>query len=240
VLRYVTTNPGKVREARARLPAVEQLDFDYPERQSPDLGPIAAAGARAAHRHADAPVLVDDAGLFVEGFDGFPGPYSSFVEETVGVEAVGRLCASELDDLDAAFRCVLGYCDGGPLDVPRVDDGAGGADAPHGDAGAGGADAPHGDAGAGGTDVPHGDAGAGGTDAPHGDAGAGGDPPVALFTGVVEGRIVAPRGAGGFGYDPIFEVDGEGATFAEMTPEEKNAFSHRGRALDAFADWYDG
>jgi XTP/dITP diphosphohydrolase len=211
VLRYVTTNPGKVREARARLPAVDQLDFDYPEMQSPDLGPIAAAGARAAHRHADDPVLVDDAGLFVDGFDGFPGPYSSFVEQTVGVEAVGRLCARELDDVDAAFRCVLGYCDGTDLDAPRVDDGAGGAHAAHDD-GAGGADAPHLDDGDGAL-------------------------PVALFEGVVEGRIVPPRGSGGFGYDPIFEV--EGTTFAEMTPDEKNDYSHRGRALDAFADWYD-
>jgi XTP/dITP diphosphohydrolase len=201
VLRYVTTNPGKVREARARLPAVDQLDFDYPEIQSPDLGPIAAAGARAAHRHAGDPVLVDDAGLFVAGFDGFPGPYSSFVEETVGIEAVGRLCARELDEMDAVFRCVLGYCDGGDLDAPRVDDGGGGVHAPHVD------------------------------------DGDGDDPPVALFEGVVEGRIVPPRGDGGFGYDPIFEV--EGATFAEMSPDEKNDYSHRGRALDAFADWYD-
>ena len=200
MLRYVTTNPGKVREARARLPAVEQLDFDYPEIQHPDLGPIAAAGARAAHRHAGDAVLVDDAGLFVAGFDGFPGPYSSFVEETVGVEAVGRLCDRELDAMDASFRCVLGYCDGTDLDARHVDDGGGGAHARHVD--------------------------------------DGGGLPVALFEGVVEGRIVPPRGDGGFGYDPIFEV--EGRTFAEMTPEEKNEFSHRGRALDAFADWYDG
>jgi XTP/dITP diphosphohydrolase len=60
--------------------------------------------------------------------------------------------------------------------------------------------------------------------------------PVKLFEGVVRGRIVEPRGEGGFGYDPIFEH--EGATFAEMTAEEKNAVSHRGRALGTFAEWY--
>ncbi|MFW6321760.1 MAG: non-canonical purine NTP pyrophosphatase, partial [Halohasta sp.] len=43
---------------------------------------------------------------------------------------------------------------------------------------------------------------------------------------------------GGFGYDPIFEHDGR--TFAERTSEEKNALSHRGRALAKFAEWYDG
>lgn len=53
--------------------------------------------------------------------------------------------------------------------------------------------------------------------------------------GTVEGRVPdAPRGAGGFGYDPIFEpVEGDGRTFAEMTPEEKHQLSHRGRAFRA-------
>lgn len=52
-----------------------------------------------------------------------------------------------------------------------------------------------------------------------------------LFRGELEGRLTeAPRGTGGFGYDPIFEVEG-GRTVAEMTLEEKNAISHRSRAL---------
>jgi XTP/dITP diphosphohydrolase len=59
---------------------------------------------------------------------------------------------------------------------------------------------------------------------------------VKLFTGAVPGRIVEPRGDGGFGYDPIFEHDG--TTFAEMTAAEKNAISHRGRALGKFAEWF--
>jgi XTP/dITP diphosphohydrolase len=48
------------------------------------------------------------------------------------------------------------------------------------------------------------------------------------------GRLVrAPRGAGGFGYDPIFVPDGGGRTSAELAPDEKDALSHRGRALRA-------
>jgi XTP/dITP diphosphohydrolase len=43
--------------------------------------------------------------------------------------------------------------------------------------------------------------------------------------------LLEPRGAGGFGYDPIFVPEGETRTMAELTPEEKNALSHRGRAL---------
>jgi XTP/dITP diphosphohydrolase len=57
---------------------------------------------------------------------------------------------------------------------------------------------------------------------------------------VREGRLSGtllrePRGAGGFGYDPIFVPDGDVRATAEMTPEEKNAISHRGRAFRAIA-----
>jgi len=55
-----------------------------------------------------------------------------------------------------------------------------------------------------------------------------------VVTGQVEGRLVrAPRGSGGFGYDPIFLPDGFGQTTAEMTAEAKDAISHRGRAFRA-------
>ena len=54
-----------------------------------------------------------------------------------------------------------------------------------------------------------------------------------VVRGTVEGRIVdAPRGTGGFGYDPIVApVEGDGRTFAEMTAAEKHAISHRARAF---------
>lgn len=53
-----------------------------------------------------------------------------------------------------------------------------------------------------------------------------------LFEGRVAGRILdAPRGCGGFGYDPFFLVDGFGQTMAELPLEQKNLISHRGQAL---------
>jgi XTP/dITP diphosphohydrolase len=53
-----------------------------------------------------------------------------------------------------------------------------------------------------------------------------------------EGIIVdAPRGNNGFGYDPVFQAVGEKRTMAEMTLEEKNAISHRGKAFRKAAEW---
>lgn len=55
-----------------------------------------------------------------------------------------------------------------------------------------------------------------------------------LFEGRVDGTIARERsGANGFGYDPVFIADESGRPFAEMTEDEKNAISHRGRALRA-------
>ena len=54
-----------------------------------------------------------------------------------------------------------------------------------------------------------------------------------LFEGQVEGVILTERhGTGGFGYDSIFQpVEGDGSTFAQMLPQDKNSISHRGRAV---------
>ena len=211
MVKFVTTNPGKIHEAREYLDApVEQLDFDYPERQAEDLATVAAHGARAAYRHAGEPVIVDDSGLTIDALGGFPGPYSSYVEEKLGIERVWQL-ASEESDPSASFRAVVAYCDGDsfaatpePVDTDRRGD----------------------------------DLDASERDSATTDQQVAEDEqlPVRLFEGVAPGKIVPPRGDGGFGFDPIFEFDGQ--TYAEMSTEEKNAISHRGRALAKFADWY--
>lgn len=59
-----------------------------------------------------------------------------------------------------------------------------------------------------------------------------------LFTGIVEGEIRREKqGINGFGYDPIFEPEHSGRTFAEMTLEEKNKLSHRGRAVEQLVEF---
>ena len=222
MLHYVTTNPGKLHEAREYLGAetITDYDYDYTEIQSDSLEAIAAEGAREAYREVGAPVVVDDSGLFIEAFEGFPGPYSSYVEDKLGIERVWDL-AQTADDRAASFRCVMAYCDGEPFaaspdPVDREDRAAAAAE----DRAAAAAEDRAAAAVAG------------------ADADDDSDPlPVKLFVGSVRGTIVEPRGEGGFGYDPIFEHDG--STFAELGSEAKNALSHRGRALAKFAEWHD-
>jgi len=59
-----------------------------------------------------------------------------------------------------------------------------------------------------------------------------------FFDGIMEGRIARKRhGGGGFGYDPVFIPDGCDCTAAELSNEEKNAISHRGKSLRAMAEF---
>jgi XTP/dITP diphosphohydrolase len=60
---------------------------------------------------------------------------------------------------------------------------------------------------------------------------------IRVFSGSIQGRIASePRGSGGFGFDPIFEWEGQ--TLAELPLEEKSRISHRARALSSFRDWF--
>ena len=60
-----------------------------------------------------------------------------------------------------------------------------------------------------------------------------------LFRGQADGLLLdTPRGSDGFGYDPLFYFPSIQKTFAELTPEEKAQYSHRGAAFRQFLDWY--
>jgi len=61
-----------------------------------------------------------------------------------------------------------------------------------------------------------------------------------FFTGIAEGRIIDSfRGEGGFGYDPLFFYPELNKTFAELSMEEKNKYSHRGKAVRKFIEYLD-
>lgn len=65
--------------------------------------------------------------------------------------------------------------------------------------------------------------------------------PERVFEGSVRGHITTvKRGTAGFGYDPLFEAEETGRTFAEMSAEEKHGLSHRGRALAALREYLAG
>jgi len=64
------------------------------------------------------------------------------------------------------------------------------------------------------------------------------DGKVVTFTGLVKGNIcLEPKGKTGFGYDPVFVPAGYDKTFAEMTGNEKDSLSHRGKALEKLAEF---
>jgi XTP/dITP diphosphohydrolase len=61
---------------------------------------------------------------------------------------------------------------------------------------------------------------------------------LAVFEGKAEGMIIEqPRGSNGFGYDPLFYFPSIGKTFAELSPEDKANYSHRGAAFVALLEW---
>ncbi|MEM4512752.1 MAG: RdgB/HAM1 family non-canonical purine NTP pyrophosphatase, partial [Acidilobaceae archaeon] len=166
----VTANPQKGAEAVAILRA-EGIESDIIidrklEVQSSSLEEVALKAARLAYAKHKVPVAVDDSGLFIDALGGFPGVYSSYVYETIGIRGVLKLLEN-VPQRRACFRTVVAAI------VPPLE---------------------------------------------------------IIEKGEVCGEIsVEPRGERGFGFDPIFVPQGYTRTFAEMSFEEKNAISHRGR-----------
>lgn len=109
---FVTTNAGKFREARALFHDyfdLEQINMTYPELQEDDLSKIAAYGAKYCAVELNKPLIVEDSGLFVDALKGFPGPYSSFVQHTLGNKGILKLMGGE-NNRRAEFRSVVAYC----------------------------------------------------------------------------------------------------------------------------------
>ena len=176
----VTGNPHKLLEIRSilsefginvRVARVRKLEV-----QSEDVAEISRTAALHVARELGTTVVVEDAGLFIEALNGFPGPYSAYVFRTIGNEGIIRLMRG-VKNRKAKFVSAVAY--------------------------------------------------------------AHPDGRVNVFRGIAKGIISeAPRGRGGFGFDPIFiPIEGDGRTYAEMTFEEKNKISHRGKAFRVLAKW---
>jgi len=178
---FVTSNIHKFNEARLILTkykvATAMLKIEAVEIQDDNLESIAKASATDAVKKCGLPVFVEDAGLFIEALNGFPGPYSSYVYRTIGIKGILKLMENA-DKREACFQSVVAFSS--PEEEPKC------------------------------------------------------------FQGKVKGKIsMEERGSSGFGFDPIFEPSGgRKKTFAEMTTNEKNEYSHRAKALRKFAEWY--
>jgi XTP/dITP diphosphohydrolase len=181
---FATGNIHKFREARIVLAqhglAVGMLRVKAVEIQSDNLSEIAAASAVDAYKRCHLPLIVEDAGLFVEELKGFPGPYAAYVYKTV--ENAGLLKLMEkVRNRKATFQSAIAYCDSE----------------------------------------------SGKTVCFEGET-------IGEIT--IKERMVSFESA--FGFDPIFQPMGSAKTFAEMSIEEKNGFSHRAQAVHKFAEWY--
>src|SRR5881628_691299 len=97
---FVTQNAHKYQEARRTLDPfgirIRKLSIPKTEIQSVDLGDIAKFAAEEAAEKYNRTVLVEDSGLFVNALNGFPGPYSSYVHATIGVQGLVRLMNQKL------------------------------------------------------------------------------------------------------------------------------------------------
>jgi XTP/dITP diphosphohydrolase len=180
----VTGNVNKFNEARRVLAeyniAVGMLRMKSPEIQSESLEEIAKAGALDAFERCHLPIIVEDAGLFVNALSGFPGPYAAYVYKTVGNKGLLKLMQN-IKTRKAHFKSTVAYFSA-ELSSPIC------------------------------------------------------------FTGEVQGEIALEErkgsGKSGFGFDPIFRPANNSKTFAEMSIQEKNKYSHRARAFRNFAEWY--
>ena len=112
MINFVTGNRGKFEEARGILGDLLQKNLGYVEIQAETLEEVAAYGIREVAGKLAGPVMIEDAGLFIEGLKGFPGVYSAYVFDTIGNGGILRLMEG-MTDRRAAFRSVVAYAEAG-------------------------------------------------------------------------------------------------------------------------------
>lgn len=149
------------------------------EIQSDSLTEIAKTSVIDAYNRCHLPVIVEDAGLFVDALKGFPGPYAAYVYKTISNPGLLKLMEN-VKNRKATFRSVIAFYNG--KSEPMCFEGA--------------------------------------------------------ATGVIPHDEIWGTLKTGFGFDPIFQPEGSEKTFAEMTIEDKNGFSHRANAIRKFAAWH--
>jgi XTP/dITP diphosphohydrolase len=109
---FVTSNKGKYAEAQALFDDIVQRDIGYTEIQADTLEEVALYGMKEVAARLDGPVMLEDAGLFVQALRGFPGVYSAYVQKTIGNAGILRLMEA-LENRSAYFKSVVAYAEPG-------------------------------------------------------------------------------------------------------------------------------
>jgi len=109
---FATNNVNKFNEAREILAekkiAVGMLRIKSLEIQSESLKEIAEASVTEAFAKYRLPIVVEDAGLFVDALNGFPGPYAAYVYKTIGNKGILKL-VQRVNNRRATFKSVVAY-----------------------------------------------------------------------------------------------------------------------------------
>lgn len=119
-INFVTGNEGKFDSFRNIVPEevdLERTPMEYPENHdSNSTEEIAREGAIYCHREIREPVVVTDAGLYIEALKGFPGVNTGFALKTIGNQGFLKLLENE-ENRSAVFRLSLAYKDGATVQV---------------------------------------------------------------------------------------------------------------------------
>lgn len=115
---FVTSRPEKAGEAERLGFFLERLDLDLPEPQALDPSDIVEAKARSAYEKLSRPVLVEDSGLSIRAWGGFPGALVKWLEKSAGVDALARMLDG-FPDRAATAVCAIAFCDGAEVITAR-------------------------------------------------------------------------------------------------------------------------
>lgn len=115
---FVTGRPEKAEEASRLGYSVARLSLELPELQAIDPGDVVEDKARAAYARLARPVLVEDSGLHIVAWGGFPGALVKWLEKSAGVEKIPRMLDA-FPDRSASAVCAVAYFDGAELLTAR-------------------------------------------------------------------------------------------------------------------------
>lgn len=111
-LYFVTSNEGKIKEAKMILGIpIHSIQAELEEIQSLDLEEIVKAKALKAFELVKKPLFVDDVGLYIEAWNGFPGPFIKYFCETIGIKGLLKMMKDE-NNRQLTAKAAIGFHNG--------------------------------------------------------------------------------------------------------------------------------